>query len=778
MSHEIVFDILRPTSSPMRPSRVRVAHVRKLLVVLLVSISGWPSPSTVAAQPACDNDIQKDVHISLDNTGVGTNGAINPRSPFPLVQPERSKPRGFNVDSCYAELQKVTLVLDNLTDRFIGVQFSVTLQVGSQWESQVRDIGLRAEIAHSSSKIDDAEAAQIDNWVDQCGDSLKTFNPLETDLRPCSNGSAGLQGIVDKMNARAEFDDFIQEISKFNERHQSIAARSKDGLRKVCKYDNNARTLQCTPKIIVPPNASQAIDGKFLDLLNKKSATFTVSFENSPDIPTNSTGYLKTSTLTEESPDSTKWQIAAQIGASLDPDTNEKFFTVDPASASPPFPDKSLQHFTGAGSFKLDQRLGNRAAATATLGFKQGDLGEIDTSNIVKVPEYRIQLFGDNNLQLLFGKYKLSAPTDGISVNVVGEGAELQAFSFSLGHLIRRESANGKADLFDRDNSLFIAQLKNASLSWMDFASRWEALHTVSLVGLYGHEESASLLLPKPVLGVDGSFPFQNPPTDPDHCKQPDDGKTDKLCYAYHYWTFGGEINFGFSPRDAGNLGVPPTHGWSGSLGAYYSQRDLEQQAHENTGGRVRDGRGVTGLFKLNHSNFLGDGKPHYSLGGQLGYGSGDKPNDEVDDGYIGESTTFAPDQIFISSFANKIGALGGPSGQEKIITVGPGLSNKSYGNGTFIWNTWSPLAWFANIIGIEETPNSQSMTFKVHYYRFNEPRFGEHEAGWEGNVSFLVEVPKGITTTLDVGYFVPGDALPEVPGNVWRIAAAVKATI
>lgn len=846
----------------------RSRAIRSFLIFELVfwgatlTVSGQSSSGFNCLREADKNaptSIETTLSIPLDNTGIATHRALNPRNPLPLIQPA---PRAA-VDAaaaakngaCYDHLNEVSLKFDNLTDLFFGVQFNISLPVNKDLlAAQLRDlvVQLREEEAKRESTEYIAYRNRVSAWFDNalknhqfgnkpplpggldaqtesllvplhravddikntqdlgrppvdpltandfktlrakledpaCQTAIDQFNPLEPDkikallncantikLKPAESAlEAGLNSpSPEALLVRKGFKSFAESLEK-TATSLNYLADWADGtpgktvdLKKICKLDGAKQVLSCTPKIVVLPNIAQTVPGALLDLLDKGTATFTVTFENSADIPANSTGYLQTAAVYQEPADSTKWQLAAQIGAFWDPDTGKKaemrLFTADM-----PFDNKQLQHFVGVGNFKLDQRLGNRAAATATLGFKKGDLGESDSSNPVKVPEYTIKLYGNNGLQLVFGKYTLASPSDGISVNAIGEGVELRINSLSFGHLVKRESADGEADRFNRDNRLYIAQVKNFSLASRDLPAAFGIFRTASLIGLYGSEKNAPLVVP-----AETPVPL---PLDLDHCTQPKDGSI-KLCYPYHYWTLGGELAFTpLQPR--------PKWGLSGTLALYHNQRDLGQSAAERTGDRVRDGRGTTGLFKLSYVNLTDNPDPQkrarFTLGTQVGYGSRDNPQDKVDHGYVGESTAFAPDQIFLSRFAGNIGELGGPTGKEHLVTVGPGLSNKTYINLNGTLNTWSLLALIANLFGITETPTSQSTTLKLHYYHFNEPRFDSHDAGSEADLSFLIEVPKGVTATLDFGYFRPGNALqPIFSRDVWRIGFAFKATI
>jgi len=694
-------------------------------------------------------ELKTRIAIPLDNTGIARSDALNPRRPYPLVQPDKLVADGQ--DSCYNHLDKITLTFANRTDRYFGVQLSLNLKSGELLMDAYQRLEqlLKAPLPDGCRKA----LSQLDSLP---AESSKLSDQLENQCRNYRFPSSESEFTREKL--RGFLVDLDQAIAALRE----LPTWSGKNLPDLCKPDASARVIHCTPKLIVPPEGAQRVTGAILNLLDKGTATFTVTFENSADIPSNSTGYLQTAETSTEAPDSTKWQLSAQIGSAWDPDTGKKAEkkTFDTNS---PFQGDRLQHFSGVGNFKVSQRLGNRATASATLGFKKGDLGEKDTTQQVTVPEYMVDFYGLSDLQLVFGKYTLAKPSDAVAVNVTGEGFELRLpRSFSLGYLVKRESAFGEADRQNRDNSLALAQLKNGAFSATTGIGKF--LRTGSLIALYGREGSAALDVPV------GSLPL-----DKDHCPQKDSSgtaSTQQACYAYHYWTVGGEVAFS-AAQD--KTSAPPDKTFAGTLALYYSERKLDRFATVDTGNRVRDGRGYVGLFKPTYLRFKHD-KLQYTVGAQLGYGSGGKATDRIDRGYLGESTAFAPDQIFLNGFAGHVSDGGNPTGKQALA---PGLSNKSYL--ALVWTSpqFSLLEYLVKALQMNEAPASKSTTLKLNWYRFNQSAFASHDAGFEADLEFSVEIPKGITTTIDMGYFRPGEALRSVIlKDVWAISASVKATI
>ncbi len=498
----------------------------------------------------------------------------------------------------------------------------------------------------------------------------------------------------------------------------------------LCKAKGD--TLDCKLTLQVQPGSTNEITWKDVKAAASPEgfASFSVSAANEADIVPFSTGYLATSEKPTESASATSWEFAGSIGAGRAPelvpdpaDTDVKVFSVET-----PYAGQELRTVPGSANFKLTQTLGNRALGTATLAFKSGNLGDDggDTGT-VKVTDYRIATFGDNGLQLVFGKYQA---IDTRPLQERGEGFELGYRNLSLGYVIKRESLAGKADDGDQDHRLVFAKALNLALGGDE-----GLLARLNVVAAMGEDEK----------------PEQ----------------------ARRYWTI-----------DAKFLFASPNLGLTGDLEVFHSERTSEGAAST-----VTDGRGNGGVLTVNFNKTLGslpDGAAKTALkktlgsnttirsvGVQVGYGSSDDPGTARDESYLGESAGFKPDKIFLASFAGKIGE------GESTVLVPPGLANKLYTGITYTENTISPLAALARWFGLQDKINSRSSVLKLHHYRFDEPVLGSRNAGNEFGIDFNVEVPQGITTSLGMGWFFAGDALEDVfDEEPWVISAAVKVTL
>jgi hypothetical protein len=789
-----------------------------LLVALLAAAAGAAHAAGEGITCVGKNitvELKGEIGVPLDDTGIADQRLVNPRRPFSVLQLVSGKDLGKEESAdiwrdCAKWVGDLKIVLINRTARIFGLQFNLVIpdakaEVGAAYKnllfqmerkpgsnpaayeevltalkrSSAEDGSCQKAIAGldpvpSNDKVKNLRPACVDEvqrLLDQDVPALKAAKAPPDKSKPAPDAAT-----LALLEAMDEMSSVIDRV----ERSLNPAVSRPPG---ACKYE--AAALRCSLKMIIPPGGRVPVPQTIMAYPPQNGVlTFTASFADTADIPSNSTGYLQMAKEVVEAPDSTQWRYSAQLGASWDPDTG-KAAEMKTFNPDQPYAGETLQHFAGAGNLKISQRLGNRASASATLGFKKGDLGEKDTTRQVTVPEYTLNLYGEGGEQLLFGKYTLAAPSSGIAVNVVGEGFELRNGTFSIGHLIQRESATGEADRSNRDNRLFIAQMKNRPF----FKLGQPFFRTLTLVGLYGSEGAARLTIPNA---------SSNPLPDDPACENPAPATgstpaTRQLCYGYRYWTGGFELSFAHEAQP--ELSPSTYYPWSvsGTLSGYYSGRNLNSSAVNHIGDLVKDGRGGTELVNVNFIRFrkLHDHEEgleqEYLLGLLVGYGTGDNPADRrVDRGYLGESTAFAPDQIFLSRLAGHLtDRAASASGPQPVSLLQPGLSNKLYEGITFTYNhpspgpgTFeSPLWYLVNSLFKGDTvPVSQLSTFRIHNYSFNQPVFGRREAGTELDLELSMEVPKGITTTVDCGKLFAGSALrPVISRDPWLVTATIK---
>jgi len=750
-------------------------------------------------------ELKAEIGVPLDDTGIADQRLVNPRRPLPILQLVSGDEYPDIWRVCGPSVRALKIVLINRTERSFGLQFNLIVpdakaEAGAAYRNLLVQVERKPgadpaaydevlQALHRSSsepqscqgaiaRLDAAPSRpQVTDLKQYCLADVKSLldRAMPRPATPKPPPDAATSALLEAMD---EMSSAIDRVERSLDSAVSLPPGD-------CKYDTATSALRCYVKIIVPPGGRVPVPQAIMTYPPQNGLlTFTASFADTADIPSNSTGYLQMAREVVEAPDSTQWRYSAQLGASWDPDTGKaaemKTFFPDQ-----PYAGDTLQHFVGAGNLKISQRLGNRASASATLGFKKGDLGEKDTTRQVTVPEYALNLYGEGGEQLLFGKYTLAAPSSGIAVNVVGEGFELRNGTFSIGHLIQRESATGEADRSNRDNRLFIAQMKNRPF----FKDGQPFFRTLTLVGLYGSEGAARLTVPNS---------SSNPLPDDPACEDPAPATgttpaTRQLCYGYRYWTGGFELSFAHEapPEQSPSTFYP----WSvsGTFSGYYSGRDLNKSAVNHIADRVKDGRGGTGLANVNFIRFRRthdhqEGlEQEYLVGLLVGYGTGNSAADRrVDRGYLGESTAFTPDQIFLSRLAGHLtDRAASASGPQPLSLVQPGLSNKLYEGVTFTYNHpppssegfSSPLWYLVDFLFRGRTePVSQLSTVRIHNYSFNEPVFGRREAGTELDLELSMEVPKGITTTIDFGKFLAGSALrPVISKDPWLATATIK---
>jgi len=630
-----------------------------------------------------------------------------------------------------------------------------------EWLDQLEQLALPAQVDPKIT-VSATARSEIDQAVDLCWQRVEGLDELFDQrqirgvLSACSTGESSLARAVekaadtlpaaernrwwltapprkgqehDRKAAWTELREALQQASRFFRAYSAPAAGaggsrfraapSRLTLDGPCRLSSGK--LACTRTLNILPQERATLPGSALAELPRGLATFDVDFAETADIPANKTGYLQTvSGSVDGGKKKTEWTLNGSVGYQRDPltpgkDDDGKQILITPER---PYDGDQRRHQLGAGSLRLDQKVGSRAVADVTFRFKDGDLGEKDSSGDTTVPGYRMRFFGDNGVVMSFGKTSF---TSSIASNESGEGYEWYLRGVSVGQIIKRESVGGVADDADEDHEVFFVQAKNFSLGDLAPAST-----RFNLLAAYGEDD------------------------------EPDSARS--------YWTAGGEMLF--------NLGR-----WYGELAVYRSERTPEGSAS-----REVEGDGTSALLSLTRSSVadgsvkkgrpgVKKGTPLWSVGLQLGYGSGDDPaTSDRDEGFLGETAGFAPDTLFLKRFAGKIGS------DDETVAVAPGLANKQYLGVTWTSKTFTPLEAISRFFQVREPAASRSTSVSFHHYRFNEPVFGERGAGSELDVSFSLQLPKGVTTTLSAAYFFVGDALdPVLPEEPWAVSLGVS---
>lgn len=707
-----------------------------------------PGASTESSAAGCARNLDDaPIIVPLDNTGIRDWSFLNPRSPRPVVRISRTdQSKEALEDSCFSKesLQKhARLSFQNETsDRVFRVQVPFTLPTLDSIESEAKGYCRQARLNAGQDK---GATSACDEWEnDEKSRSAEPKKPITW-----ADASSMFARIPDK-----NFP-FKEEI----ERYRKLIEDRTDGAQKVeevCKSKpGDPSKLACEYTFTINPGNSVDLNGEVIAVLDHGRVTFNVTFADETDPPSHAQGYLATSSKISESPNTSAWTFAASIGARSSPKVSQIILGDTPQGATEPvklevkrFSQESpyrgahLDDFTGSGSLTLSQSLGDRAIATATTEFKSGALGT-GNDGTTKVKTYSVTINSDQSQQLKFGNYQLLETQSSIAGAVAGEGFEASRKWLRVGAVInanRQVTKDGKSEA----KRVYTLQIKD-----LPFRG---SLRTWTLLAVYGE-------LPGNKLKTQDRL-----------------GKETARGAPFRYVTLGTQATFS----------VPTSFekfNSSGSFALFTNRRELGPKFPATTRDAqtlLREGRGTVGLLGLTFAQKVEKSgvQPGFSARLQLGHGTGDDPKTpNRQEGYLGEGGSFTPDLIFLSSFAGHLGSLEETTTPS---TVAEGLSNKTY-LGLTLTSTKSALPLEALVYGfrIKDKVISRSTTIQFHKYRFNEPIFGSRDAGYEVDLRVKIEVPKGVTTELNLGRFFVGSALDKViVKEPWLASAQVKVSL
>lgn len=558
----------------------------------------------------------------------------------------------------------------------------------------------------------------------------------------------------------------------------------------------------CTASLYIYPNGSGTFPHSVLRFQADPTAPvlFNVKFFEEDETPAKPTAFLVAGEQKGETapPQSVvKLLAVASVGASKEP------FLLDRTATSRncpllckdlPYDGADKSHMTGSGRVELTQTYSNLIDGKVSLSFKDGDLGGGDGTVDVKLSQYRFNIYSERGIILGYGKFQFAAPSSGIAINETGEGIRLSYRNIGVARIIKRESGKNVADRENRDNSTWILEATNMSLT--DFLKKRGMLpedqetgrekflgrlfRTASLIALLGDDRKGEEKRKDTVTNIE-----------------------ETVFTAHKYETYGGQIGF-----------TQPGL-FYGTLSGYWSERKAdEKDAPCGDALHVCDGRGNVGLLTVTKPFPLGeDGKPTGNLTLTWGRGSGDDPSTTTkDEGYIGETAGFAPDQIFLATFAGAISNRDffdaaqykddtdpmrdlGLKQQFRLLDIGVaglgrGLSNKEYYGAKLVSNTFSFLAWVACIKEDSKSAwgcfipksdiRSKATFLTLHHYRLRRPLVGnERDAGIEADLEFNVETPRGVKVNLKGAYYWPGKAVePFISKRAWSISSGITLSL
>jgi len=527
-----------------------------------------------------------------------------------------------------------------------------------------------------------------------------------------------------------------------------------------------ADTVACSATIQVYQNGTNSFPYEVLLFQADPAgpAKFTLKFFGEEESPAKSAAYLVASGRAENlAPPKSGGSIAAvaSVGIARDPfiPDNKKSLSCPAFCESKPYEGAQRTHYPGTGRIEVVQTFGNLFDGKVSIGFKEGDLGQDGTLS-VKLSQYRFNLYSQPGMTFHYGKYTFASPSSGIAINTSGEGLRLAFKNYGLARIIQRENA-GVDDKADRDHTVWIFDAANLQVP-VDF------LRTVSVTAVYGNDRKES-----------GKIKFQKPePVEPTEPKFVD---VDSFS-AHKYSTVGGQV--GFTAR------------WKiyGTISAYRSKRTAEEKnAPCGTALHVCDGKGDVGLLTVTRPMDIDEeGKVTRTATFSLGIGSGDDPRTlDIDEGYIGETANYSPDQIFLSSLASKISKRNFFSDMNEngfnpqdvgVDSLGAGLSNKRYLGLKLVDNSWSFLEVLAKLPPFRIPASdirSRSTTITLNDYRLRRPLNGKDDAGQEVDLEFTVETPRSVKVSLKGGYYWRGDSVKRfIHKDAWSVSAGISLSL
>jgi hypothetical protein len=452
--------------------------------------------------------------------------------------------------------------------------------------------------------------------------------------------------------------------------------------------------------------------------------SFSVNFFDENATPAESTGYMSLVPLSalKEPSSKTAWILSPTISASRDP------LVTDTSSFSPdaPFQGDVRRVMSGTARLQLKQTLGARADATVDFGFKSGVLGEKDQTGKVSVPTYQVNVNSIPGLRLSFGRFLFASPAQGIAVKEQGEGFRIGFRNrVGIGTFVRRESLDGTPDTGNRDNKVVLLEVNNVA------GRRWNSIRGFNFLVSAGQDRAPKTEHMYATAGFDTAFSIEDSPF--------------AGTFAYYHsrrWKPGGETD-------------PPLFA----------------------------GRGNVALLTLGYTVFekvtpetIVKRKPLASLRWEWGFGSGDDlRTDKRDEGFLGETSSFSPDTIFLSTFA------------AKLKDVGPGITGlrkKHYLGLVYQEERFTPLDIVAKALKIPPSDVASRLLragARVYYFTSSIAAGNpERPGGYELFCESQIETPAGVRSILQLAHYRPGQAVRPYFKNrgLWSLVAKVTVAL
>lgn len=486
--------------------------------------------------------------------------------------------------------------------------------------------------------------------------------------------------------------------------------------------------VNCELSLTVPPYQSVTADPDDLKFNPEPRIEFKVRFFDETDPPANPVGHVVREGREKQARPEGRMSFGFGAATALNYDLDANLTS-------------HRRYAAGSGTFTM--QYSGPFDVAATLRLKAGAFGDVETTRDVIATQYQGRVFGPAGFVLQFGRFTFARPSAGIALNETGEGLRLAWQNLAASYIIRRESDDPgpRPNERDEDAHLLLLQANNVPLSYL--------ARSLDLTFAWGEEKRNRR---------------QKSDTDPPEFEP---------LVPYTYATLGFETR----------VGVPVLRSLTGSVAAYHSIRrtrlndEIPPDHHRDQ--TARDGNGTVGLVAMNWSRSirLPPGTPGFTTSPSVtfsvlvGAGTGDDPDTDRDEGYVGETASFANDMIFLSTISTS------PSYERQL---GRGLANKRYGGAQWSDGRFSPLALLARLFQAESEVTSRATILSLHFYQLEHPIGGERDGGVELNVRSQLESPKNVQWHVAGAYFSPGPAIENVGiiRDQWMFLAGVTINI
>lgn len=466
--------------------------------------------------------------------------------------------------------------------------------------------------------------------------------------------------------------------------------------------------------------------------------TFTVRRYRENEALRNATGYVRKFAAfrggefvkVAERPDKTTLTPVASVGLNTDrrlSSAEQEGERIEIVTADNPFRGARRTHSPGSARVDIRHNLGNRANADLSFRFKREDLGDQDESSDVQARKYKLSVFALNQTTLEFGKYDFLTPASEVALSLRGGQGFTVSRPLNIGNVRLSYIAQRESD----------PTAENDKGDHSDYIVEWNEINLPGNADLHAN-----------LLAVYGS----------------DDDPADRHAYR----AFGTELFYGRPIGTRTALGATVAAFRVNRSRSYGASADNQDDTPRGSG-TVLYGRSTFSL-DVADAPAADEATVGHTLGLTIAAANGDDPSTSLNEGYIGESQAFEPDQIFFSSLA---GPLSAPNGS----AFEPGIANKLYVAADYSTDAWSLLQLFARGVGVDPSDIvAKSTTLSVHHYRSRREIAGRKPLGVEYGVLFEIETPAAVTVSLGSAYFVPAKALhPLFAKNVWSVTAGVK---